>query len=166
MRYVLAVLRDKSISQKLWIFGRDSPSPSTLPPIEASVSREEGGLAIEEATKRCCCSVAKSCPTLHDPLDCSTPSFPVPYHLLEFAQVHFHWISDAIKPSHPLFPLLLLPSIFPSTRVFSNELALPIRWPKYWGFTISTSNEYSGLISFKIDWFDLLAVQGTLKSLL
>ena len=63
-------------------------------------------------------------------------------------------------------PLLLLPSIFPSIRVFSNESVLCIRWPKYWSFRISSSNEYSGLISFRIDWFDLLAVQGTLKSLL
>ena len=70
--------------------------------------------------------------------------------------------------NHLIFcsPLLLLPSIFPSTRVFSNELALQIRWPKYWSFSISPSNEYSGLISSRIDWFDLLAVQGTLKSLL
>ena len=75
---------------------------------------------------------------------------------------------DAIQPSHPLSPLLLLPSIFPSIRVFSFELAVCIRWPKYWSFSlsISPSNEYSGLISFRIDWFDLLAVQGTLKSLL
>ena len=74
----------------------------------------------------------------------------------------------AIQPSHPLSSLLLLPSIFPSIRVFSNEWTLHIRWPKYWSFSfsISPSNEYSGLISFKIDWFDLLAVQGTLKSLL
>ena len=76
--------------------------------------------------------------------------------------------SDAIQPSHPLSSPLLLPSVFPSIRVFSNELPLSIRWPKYWSFSfnISPSNEYSGFISFGIDWFDLLAVQGTLKSLL
>ena len=75
---------------------------------------------------------------------------------------------DAIQPSHPLLPLLLLPPIFPSSRVFSSELALDIRWPKYWSFSFSISpcNEYSGLISFRIDWYDLLAVQRTLKSLL
>ena len=73
---------------------------------------------------------------------------------------------DAIQPSHPLRPLLLLPSIFPNIRVFSSELALHIRWSKYWSFSISPSNEYSVLISFRIDWFDLFAVQGTLKSLL
>ena len=75
---------------------------------------------------------------------------------------------DAMQSSHPLSPLLLLPSIFPSIRVFSNESSLCVRWPKYWsfGFNISPSNEYSGLISFRMDWLDLLAVQWTLKSLL
>ena len=104
---------------------------------------------------------------LCDPMDCSTPGFPVLHYLPEFAQTHVHWVGDAIQPSHPLSPLLLLPSVFPILRVFSNELALCIRWPKYWSFSfsISPSSEYSGLISFKIDWFDLL-VQGTLKSLL
>ena len=78
-----------------------------------------------------------------------------------------HRVSDAIQPSLPLSSLLLLPSIFPSIRVFSNESVLHIRWPKYWSFsfTISPSNEFSGLISFRMDWLDLLAVQGTLKSL-
>ena len=86
------------------------------------------------------------------------------YHQLpELAQTTVHQVGDAIQPSHPL---LFLPSIFPSIRVFSNELALLIRWPKYWSFSISASNEYSGLISFRIDWLDLLAVQRTLKSLL
>ena len=101
-------------------------------------------------------------------MDCSRPSFLIPHHLPELAQVHVHWIGDAIQPSHPLPPLLLLPSVFPSIRVFSNELALHTRWPKYWSFSfsISSSNEYSVLISFKADWFDLHAVQGTLKSLL
>ena len=95
------------------------------------------------------------------------PDSTVLHYLLEFAQIHIHWVSDAIQPSHPLTPLLL-PSIFPSIRVFSNKSALHIRWPKYWNFSfsISLSNEYSGLISFRIDCFDLLAVQGTLKSLL
>ena len=81
---------------------------------------------------------------------------------------YVHEVGDAIQPSHPLSSLLLLPSIIPSIRVFSNESVLHIRWPKYWSFSfsISPSNEYSGLISFRIDWFDLLAVQGTLKSLL
>ena len=87
---------------------------------------------------------------------------------LESTQTHVHWVGDAVQPSHPLCPLLLLPSIFPSIKVFSNEAVLHIRWPNYWSFSFSVSpfNEYSGLISFKMDWLDLLAVQGTLKSLL
>ena len=102
-------------------------------------------------------------------MDCSTPGLLVPHHLLEFAQVHVHYISTCNVPSsHLIFccPLLLLPSVFPTIRVFSNELALHIRWPKYWCFSISASSANLGLTSFKIDWFDLLAVQGTLKSVL
>ena len=111
-----------------------------------------------------CCSVAQLCPTLCDPTDCSIPGFPVFHHLPELA--HVYWVSDATQPSVLWCPLLL-PSIFPSIRVFSNELALCIRWPKYWSwFSISPSNEYLGLISFIMDWLDLLAVQGTLKRLL
>ena len=111
-----------------------------------------------------CCLVAKSCPTLCNPIDCSTPGFPILHHLLELAQTHAHWVGDVIQPAHPLLPLLLLPSIFPS--VFSNKSTLCIRWPKYWSFNISPFNEFSGLISFRIHWFNHLAVQGTLKSLL
>ena len=101
-------------------------------------------------------------------MDCSTPGFPVHYHLLEFTQAHVHW---SVMPSNHLSfcrSLLLLPSIFPSIKVFSNESAVLIRGPKYWSFSfsISPSNEYPGLISFRIDWFNLLAVQGTLKSIL
>ena len=109
-----------------------------------------------------------SCPTLCDPMDYSTPGLPVHHQLLEFTQIHFHWCSDAIQPSHHGHPLLLLPSIFPSIRVFSNESVLHIRWPKYWSlsFNISPSNEHPGLISFRMDWLDLLAVQGTLKNFL
>ena len=86
----------------------------------------------------------------------------------ELAQAHVRWISDAIQSSYSLSPLLFMPSIFPSIRVFFNKSALPIRWPKYWSFSfsISFSNEHSRLISFRMDWLDLLAVQGTLKSLL
>ena len=113
----------------------------------------------------CCCSVTESRQTLWSPMDYSTPGFPVFHCLLEYGQTHFHWVSDAIQPSHPLLSLLL-PSIFPSIRVLSNESVLHIRWPKYCSFSISPSNEYSGLISFRIDWFDLFAVQGALKSLL
>ena len=120
----------------------------------------------------CCCSVTKSCPALR-PYQLQN----IRLHELEqtqgdseglypdFAQTmstEFLMASSHLILCHPL---LFLPSIFPSIRVFSNELALPIRWPKYWSFSFSTSpfNEYSGLISFRIDWFDLLAVQGTLK---
>ena len=94
--------------------------------------------------------------------------FPVLHHLSEFAQTRVHWVNDVISPCHPLSPHSLLPSIFPSIRVFSNESALGIRWPKFWrlSFSTSPSNEYSGLISFRMDWFDLLAIQRTLKSLL
>ena len=101
-------------------------------------------------------------------MDCSTPGFPVHHQLPKLAQTHVHRVGDAIQPSHPLSSSLLLPSIFPSIRVFSKESDLRFRWPKYWSFSfrINLSNEYSGLISFRIDWFDLLAVQGTLKSLL
>ena len=88
----------------------------------------------------------------------STPGFLVLLYLPDFAQTHVHWVSDTFQPSHPLSSPLLLPSIFPDIRVFSNDLALRTRWPKYWSFRISPSNEYSGLISFRIDWFDLLAV--------
>ena len=113
-------------------------------------------------------SLTQSCPTLCDPLDCSTPGLPVHHQLPKLAQTHVHWVGDAIQPSILCRLLLLLPSIFPSIRVFSNDSALPIRWPKYlsFSFSISPSNEHPGLISFRMDWLDLLAVQGTLKSLL
>ena len=114
------------------------------------------------------CSVTQLCMILCDFMDCNTPGFPVLHYLQEFAQTHVRWVGDAIQPSHPLSSPLLLTSIFPSIRVFSNESDLHIRWPKYWSFSfsISPSNEYSGLISFRIDCLDLLTGQGTLKSLL
>ena len=89
-------------------------------------------------------SVVQSRPTVCNPTDCSKPGFPLHHQLLEYAQIHVHWVSDAIQPSHPCHPLLLLPSIFPSIRIFSNELTLYIRWPKYWrfSFSISLSNEW------------------------
>ena len=116
----------------------------------------------------CLSLVTQSCLTLCDPMDCSTPGLPVHHQFLELAQTHVHWVGDAIQPSNPLSSLLFLPSIFPSIRVFSNESVLWIRCPKYWSFrfSISPSSDYSGLISFRMDWLDLLAVQGTLKSLL
>ena len=113
-------------------------------------------------------SVAQSCPTLWDPMDCSTPGFPVHHQLPELTQTHIHRVGNTIQPSHPLSSPFLPPSVFPRIRVFSNESVLLIRWPKYWSFSfsISPSNEHSGLISFRMDWLDLLAVQGTLKSVL
>ena len=113
-------------------------------------------------------SVAQSCPTLCNPMNRSMPGLPVHHQLLEFTQTHVHWVGDAIQPSHPLCPLFLLPPILPSFRVFSNESTLCTRWPNYWNFSFSIipSKEIPGLISFRMDWLDLLAVQGTLKSLL
>ena len=112
-------------------------------------------------------SVAQSCLTLCNPMDCSKPGFPVHHQLLEFTQTQVHRVSDATQHLILCPPLLLLPSVFPSISVFPIGSALHIRWPKYWSssFNISPSNEYSGLISFRIDWLDLLVVQGTLRSL-
>ena len=115
-------------------------------------------------------SEAQSCLTLWDPMDCSMPGFPIHHQLPELAQTHVHRVGDIIQLSHLILcrPLLLLPSIFPSLMVFSKESVLCIRWPNYWSFSfsISPSNEYLGLISFRMDWLDLPAVQETLKSLL
>ena len=110
-------------------------------------------------------SVAQSCPTLCSPMNCSTPGFPVHHQLPKLAQTHVHRVGDAIQPSHTL--LSPSPSIILSIKVFSKESVLHIRWPKCWSFSFSIgpSNEYSVLISFRIDWMDLLAFQGTLKSL-
>ena len=109
-----------------------------------------------------------SCVQLCDPMNRSTPGLPLHHHLPEFTETHVHRVSDAIQSSHPLSPLLLLPPIPPSVRVFSNESTLHMRWPKYWSFNfiIIPSKEIPGLISFRMDWLELLAVQGTLKSLL
>ena len=111
-------------------------------------------------------SVTQSCPTFCDPMDYSMPGFPAHHQLLELAQTHVHWVGDFIHYLILCLSLLLLPSIFPSIRIFSNASVVCIRWPKYWSFSISCSNEYSGLISFRINWYNLLVVQGILKSLL
>ena len=113
-------------------------------------------------------SVVQSCPTLRDPMNRSTPGLPVHHHLPEFTQPQS---MESVMPSSHLIlcrPLLLLPSVPPSIRVFSNESTLRMRWPKYWSFSFSIipSKDIPGLISFRMDWSDLLAVQGTLKSLL
>ena len=112
-------------------------------------------------------SVSQSCLTLCNPMNCSTPGLPVHHHLPEITQIHVHRVRDAIQPSHPRSSPYLLPSIPPSIRVFSNESTLRMRSPKYWGFSFSTiPSKDPGLISFRMDWLDLLTVQGTLKSLL
>ena len=113
-------------------------------------------------------SVAQSCPTLCNPMNRSTPGLPVHHQLPEFTQAHAHGVGDAIQPSHPLSPPS--PPAFNLSQQWglSSESTLPIRWPKYWSFSFSISpfNEHPGLISFRMDWLDLLAVRGTLKSLL
>ena len=138
------------------------PGPQlSRPEKEQAEPKAPGGLSY-------CCSVAQSCLTLCDPMDCSTAGFSVLHHFPELAQTHIH--ASMMPSNHRILchPLFLLPSVFLSIRVFSNESAVCVRWPKYWSFSfsISPSNEYSGLISFRMDWLDLLAVQGTLRSLL
>ena len=101
-------------------------------------------------------------------MNCNMPGLPVHHQLLEFTETHVHRVGDAIQPSHPLRPLLLLPPIPPSIRIFFSESTLHMTWPKNWSFSlsISPSKNHPGLISFRMDWLDLLAIQGTLKSLL
>ena len=113
-------------------------------------------------------SVTQSCPTLCEPMDCSTPSLPVHCQLLEFTQTHVHWVSNAIQPSHPLSSPSPLAFNLSQQQGLFKWVSSSLWWPKYWSwsFNISPSNEHSGLISFRMDWLDLLVVQGTLKSLL
>ncbi|CAI9173099.1 unnamed protein product [Rangifer tarandus platyrhynchus] len=138
---------------------------NNLPPVAARLVRDN---LRKNSSSVQFSPVAQSCLTLCNPMDCSMPGFPVHHQLPELTQI---MSTESVMPSNHLIlcrPLLLLPSIFPSIRVFSNESALRITWPKYWSFSfsISPSNEYSGLTSFRMDWLDLPAVQGTLKSLL
>ena len=113
-------------------------------------------------------SVSQSCLTHCDPMNHSMPGLPVHHQLLEFTQTHVHWVGDAIQPSHPLSSLSPPAFNLSQPQVLSNESVLRIRWPKSWSFSFnsSASNEHTGLISFRMDWLDLLAVQGTLKNLL
>ena len=113
-------------------------------------------------------SVAQSCLTLWDPMNCSTPGFPILHCLPEFAQTHVHWVSDAIQPSHPASSPSALPLYLSQQQSLFQWVICSHQVPKYWSFSFSISpfNEYSGLISFRTDWFDLLTVQGTFKSLL
>ena len=126
------------------------------------------GRRVRHELATCHCSLTKLCPTLCNPMKCSMSGSLVFHYLPEFAQTHVHWVSDAIQPPHPLLP----PSSL-ALNLFQHQgpfqlVSIRIRWPKYWSFSfsISPSNEYSGLISFRIDWFDLLVVQETLKNLL
>ena len=150
-----------------------SLSYTSRPSIQASSPENHQGLSRQ--SKSCpsfiralitltssCCSVTKSYLTLCHPMACSMPGFPVLHCLSEFAETHVCWVYDAIQPSHLLSPLFLLPLVFPTNKVFSSESALYIWWPKHWSFSssISPSNEYLGFISFRIGWFDFLAVQG------
>ena len=135
-----------------------SPGHFPYPEIEPASPALAGGFFTTEPPGKSwyssyCCLVAKSCPLFDTPWTIARQASPVFLYLPEFAQTHVHWVGDTIQPSHPLLPLLLLPSVFPSIRVFSKESTVCIRWPKYWNFSfsISLSREYSGLISFKID---------------
>ena len=125
-------------------------------------------IALDMSPFKCAYSSAQSCPTLCNPMNHSTPGLPVHHQLPEFTQTHVHWVGDAIQPSHPLSsPCPPAPN--PSQhQSLSNEPTLLMRWPKYWSFSFSIipSKEHPGLISFRMDWLDLLAVQGTFKSLL
>jgi len=146
----------------------DLPDPGNEPRSPALVGRffttELQGSPYAQVASVQFNSVAQSCPTLCNPMNCSTPGLPVHHQLPEFTQTHVHRVGDAIQPSHPLLspsPPAPNPS---SIRVFSNESTLHIRWPKYWSFSINPSNKHPGPISFRMNWLDLLVVQGTLKS--
>ena len=135
------------------------------PPLPPSCKQHPEFCSLYNALSCQFSSVTQSRPTLCDHMDHSTPGLPVHPNsrsLLKLMSIESVMPSNQLILCHPL----LLPSIFPSIRVFSNESALHIRWPEYWGFSIRPSSEYAGLISFRMDWLDLLAVQGTLKSLL
>ena len=146
-------------------YPRTEPAPPVLPTLAGRFFTTELRGGAFHLSSVHFSSFTQACPTLCDRMDCSMPAFPVHHQLPELAQAHVHWATGAIQPSHPLWspfpPAFSLPQ---HQGLFQS--AVRIRWPKYWSFSfsISPSNEYSGLISFRIDWFDLLAVQGTLKS--
>ena len=153
----LCIFSDMLPKVEKWCLFETSPDfPSAGSNSCSSGKGENEETRISQETVQFSCSV---CPTLFNPMDCSMPAFSVHYQFPELAQSYVHWVHDAIQPSHPR-PLLLLPSIFPSIRVFSNESVLHIGWPKYWSFSfsISPSKEHPGLISFRIDLGCILTV--------
>ena len=168
MSFLLLSLSHSTVQQlsSLWTFLSRTVSPASPSSHSREVIMQNGSVPLTSVQFSSVRSLSHV--RLCNPMDHSTPGLPVHHQLPEFTQTHVHWVSDAIQPSHPLSSRLLLHSIFPSIRVFPNESALHMRWPKYWSFSfnISPSNEHSGLISFRMDGMDLLAVQGTLKSLL
>ena len=167
-------------SQKIWTWLRDQTTTYLLYPWEiprktVRISKRSEALNLGECqgwwfstSKCCCCSVTKSCPALCDPKKCSTPGLTVLQCILEFSQTQVHWVCDAIQPSHPLSPGSPTSLNLSQHESLFQWIGILISWPNYWSFSlsISPSNEYSRLISFMIDWFDIHTVQGTLKSLL
>ena len=128
-------------------------------------TKDDVCIEVEDTNSVLLCSFSMVSSSLW-PHDCSTPGFPALHYLPQFAQTHVHWVTDAIQPSHPLSPASPPAFNLSQHQGLSNESVLRIMWLKYSSFSISPSNEYWGLISFRIDWFELPAVQGTLKSLL
>ena len=141
---------------------QNSPQAKVNPPLKLSPKRSFSSVLFSSAQFS-----PRSCPTLCDPMNCSTPDLPVHHHLPEFTQTNVHQVGDAIQPSHHLIPFSSCPQSLPASESFPVS-QLCMRWPKYWSFSFSIipSKEHPGLISFRMDWLDLLAVQGTLKSLL
>ena len=156
-QHKLSVLNNQKFFSQLWWLEVWNEGISS-----DMLSMKTPGITISLSPSSCFSSVAQSCPTLCDPMNCSTPGLPITnsWSLLKLMSIKLMMPSNHVILS---CPLLFLPSIFPSIRVFSNESLLRIRWPNYWSFSfnISPSNDYSGLISFRIDWLDLLVVQGT-----
>ena len=163
---VCGILQARILEWVAISFSRGFPWPRIEPESPALVDGFLTPSATREALAVFSSVQSLSCVQLCDPMNRSTLGLPVHHQLPESTQTHVHQVSDAILPSHPLSSLILLPSVFPMIRVFSNESVLCIRWLKVWCFSFNISPSNSGLISFRIDWFDLHAVQGTLKSLL
>ena len=136
---ILRIFTEKFTHWGWWLLDMDLSVCSSSHALICRKFSEPWSRLAYQHTISCCCSVSRSCLTLCDLVDCSTLGFPVLRYLLEFAQTHVHWVTDAIQPSYPLCPLLLLPSIFPRISIFSNESVLHITWPKYWSFSFNIS---------------------------